>query len=182
MYLIKRYPNRKLYDTQKKEYLNLETLTEFIRQGAEVKVIDNLSGEDITTVTLTQIILEQEKKGGDFLPRSILSTLIQTGGESLSTIRKMLIPPSDLFKQVEDEISQRLKGLIQRGEIAEDAGRKLQAQLIEKYMIGGNLLTITDEEIEESLKNHDFPTRKEIQTLVHQIEKISTKLDDLNNR
>jgi polyhydroxyalkanoate synthesis repressor PhaR len=179
MYLIKRYTNRKLYDTQKKEYLNLDMLAAMIRQGAEVKVIDNLSGEDITTVTLTQIILEQEKKEGVFLPSSILSTLIKTGGESLSTIRKMLISPSDLLTQVEDEISQRLKGLIQRGEIAEETGRKLHAQLIEKYMIGGNLLTITDEDIQESLKNHDFPSREEIQTLINQIEKVTAKLDEL---
>jgi hypothetical protein len=46
-------------------------------------------------------------------------------------------------------------------------------------MIGGNLLTITDEEIQESLKNHDFPTRKEIKTMIELIEKVTAKLDEL---
>ena len=67
MYLIKRYPNRKLYDTQKKEYLNLDTIAKLIRHGEEVMVVDHVSGEDITTVTLTQIIMEREKKDGNFL-------------------------------------------------------------------------------------------------------------------
>lgn len=178
MYLIKRYPNRKLYDTQKKEYLNLDTIAKLIRHGEEVMVVDHVSGEDITTVTLTQIIMEREKKDGNFLPGSILSALIQAGGESVITIRKKLIPPSDLLQNVEHEISLRLQGLIQRGEIAEEAGKRLHAQLLEKYILHGNLSTISDQDIEESLQRHHLPTREDFRKLIDQIEFISAKLDE----
>jgi polyhydroxyalkanoate synthesis repressor PhaR len=57
MPLIKRYPNRKLYDTEAKSYITLEGVAALIRNGEDVQVIDHESGEDLTTLTLTQIIL-----------------------------------------------------------------------------------------------------------------------------
>ncbi|MGD8806379.1 MAG: polyhydroxyalkanoate synthesis regulator DNA-binding domain-containing protein, partial [Chloroflexota bacterium] len=61
MILIKRYPNRKLYNTEAKQYVTLEGIAELIRQGQEVQITDHQTGEDLTAVTLTQIIFEQEK-------------------------------------------------------------------------------------------------------------------------
>ena len=62
MVTIKRYPNRKLYNTEAKQYITLEGVADLIRQGAEIQVVDHASGEDLTALTLTQITLEQEKK------------------------------------------------------------------------------------------------------------------------
>ena len=59
--MIKRYPNRKLYDTEAKRYVTLEQITHMIEAGHEVQVIDNESGEDLTNLTLSQIIFEREK-------------------------------------------------------------------------------------------------------------------------
>ena len=67
MPIIKRYPNRKLYDTEAKKYITLDGIAELIRQGEEVVVIDHTTNEDLTAVTLTQIIFEQEKKSSGFL-------------------------------------------------------------------------------------------------------------------
>lgn len=87
MPIVKRYPNRKLYDTEAKRYVTLEELTLMIRTGNDVQVIDHESGDDLTTLTLTQIILEQEKKSTDgFLPRSLLTSLIRTGGDTLEQL------------------------------------------------------------------------------------------------
>ena len=72
MPLIKRYPNRKLYDTEAKTYVTLDQLTVLIQHGADVQVIDHETGEDLTNLTLTQIILEQEKKRAGFLPRQLI--------------------------------------------------------------------------------------------------------------
>ena len=60
-YVIKRYSNRKLYDTQESRYVTLEEIEEMIRAGREISVVDAASGEDLTSVTLTQIILENER-------------------------------------------------------------------------------------------------------------------------
>jgi polyhydroxyalkanoate synthesis repressor PhaR len=90
MLTIKRYPNRKLYDTTAKRYVTLEQIAALVRQGAEVQVVDHENGEDLTTTILTQIILEQEKKQSGFLPRTLLTTLIRSSGETLDAVRHTL--------------------------------------------------------------------------------------------
>ena len=59
--IIKRYPNRKLYNTETKRYITLDGISTLIKQSNEVQVLDHTTGEDLTTLTLTQIIFEQEK-------------------------------------------------------------------------------------------------------------------------
>jgi polyhydroxyalkanoate synthesis repressor PhaR len=78
-YVIKRYSNRKLYDTQESRYVTLEEIEEMIRNGREVSVVDAASGEDLTSVTLTQIILENERSHRANLPAAFLHQLIKHG-------------------------------------------------------------------------------------------------------
>ena len=66
--IVKRYANRKLYDTQRSRYVTLEQIAEMIRSGEDVKIVDNNSKEDLTSITLAQIILEQEKRFGASIP------------------------------------------------------------------------------------------------------------------
>jgi polyhydroxyalkanoate synthesis repressor PhaR len=79
--IIKRYANRKLYDTQHSRYVTLEQISEMIRHGDEVKIVDNKTKEDLTSVTLAQIIFEEEKKQRSFLPLGAMRNIIQNGGE-----------------------------------------------------------------------------------------------------
>lgn len=79
--IIKRYANRKLYDTEHSRYVTLDQISEMIRNGDEVKIVDNKTKEDLTTVTLAQIIFEEEKKQRSFLPLSAMRNIIQSGGE-----------------------------------------------------------------------------------------------------
>jgi polyhydroxyalkanoate synthesis repressor PhaR len=78
-YVIKRYSNRKLYDTQESRYVTLEEIEEMIRGGREIAVVDASSGEDLTSVTLTQIILENERSHRTALPAAFLHQLIKHG-------------------------------------------------------------------------------------------------------
>ena len=82
---IKKYSNRKLYDSSRSRYITLEEIAALIREGKQVKVVDSASQEDLTTVTLAQIILEEEKKRKNLLPVSFLHQLIQYG-HSLQTL------------------------------------------------------------------------------------------------
>ena len=79
--IIKRYANRKLYDTEHSRYVTLDQISEMIRQGDDVKIVDNKTKEDLTTVTLAQIIFEEEKKQRSFLPLNAMRNIIQSGGE-----------------------------------------------------------------------------------------------------
>jgi polyhydroxyalkanoate synthesis repressor PhaR len=78
-YVIKRYSNRKLYDTQESRYVTLDEIEEMIRAGKEIQVVDAGSGEDLTSVTLTQIILESERNHRATLPSAFLHQLIKYG-------------------------------------------------------------------------------------------------------
>src|SRR5204863_3596511 len=81
--VIKRYTNRKLYDTVESRYVTLDEIAHMIKGGAEVKIIDNRSKEDLTSVTLAQIIFEEEKKRSQ-MPLGVLREIIRHGGEAVA--------------------------------------------------------------------------------------------------
>ena len=84
--VIKRYANRKLYDTQHSRYVTLDQISEMIRAGDEVKIVDNKTKEDLTSVTLAQIIFEEEKRQKNFISLGAMRQLIQSGGASLQEL------------------------------------------------------------------------------------------------
>lgn len=75
--IIKRYENRKLYDTESRKYVSLEEIASLIRQGIDVQVVDNVTDADITTQTLTQVIFEEGKKGRNPLSTEVLHDVIR---------------------------------------------------------------------------------------------------------
>jgi len=83
--IIKRYQNRKLYDTKQSCYVTLDDIAKMIRSNEEVMVIDNKSKNDITAATLTQIIFESEKKASQYAPLFTLREIIQHGNGSISS-------------------------------------------------------------------------------------------------
>ena len=88
MKLIKRYSNRKLYDTERSSYVTLEEISQMVREGAELRIVDNKSGEDITSVTLAQIVFEQEKKDKRTLPMQALRDMIRSPSDFISRISR----------------------------------------------------------------------------------------------
>ena len=82
--LIKRYGSRKLYDTEESRYISLSELAAIIRDGEEVHVVDNASAEDVTTVTLSQVISDEGRRGESFLSKDLLHDLIRAGESALS--------------------------------------------------------------------------------------------------
>jgi polyhydroxyalkanoate synthesis repressor PhaR len=77
--LLKKYSNRRLYDTERNAYVTLNHVGDLIRQGRQVEVIDASTGEDVTAYVLTQIVLEEAKKNNLLLPVSLLHLFIQYG-------------------------------------------------------------------------------------------------------
>ena len=87
--LIKKYSNRKLYDLNRSRYVTLEEIAEMIRQGRQVKIVDADSQEDLTNVTLVQILLEEEKRR-NLLPVAFLHRLIKYGEMYQDVFRQYL--------------------------------------------------------------------------------------------
>lgn len=83
--IIKRYQNRKLYDTDASCYVTLDEIAEMIQQGEEVTVVDNRNQKDITAATLTQIIFEKQKRSESPVPIATLRHIIQQGDGSFSS-------------------------------------------------------------------------------------------------
>ena len=80
---IKKYANRRLYDTESSTYITLDRLAQMVREGREFEVVDAKSGEDITRQVLTQIIVEEEARGATMLPLNFLKQLIGLYGNSM---------------------------------------------------------------------------------------------------
>lgn len=116
--VIKRYENRKLYDTEARRYVSLQELAELIRRGVDVQVIDNKTNEDITAQTLTQVILEEGKRGRNPLSKEMLHDIIRWGNsvldDSIHQLRQRvesLLPTSvsRLFSARETQVVEELR-------------------------------------------------------------------------
>ena len=100
---IKRYANRKLYDLKDSSYVTLDEIAQFVKNGEEVRVIDNKTKEDLTAVTLTQIIFEEEKRKKRVLPLSTLRGVIQSGGEFIH--RRIAEPVTTMREEAERTVA-----------------------------------------------------------------------------
>lgn len=178
MIIVKRYPNRKLYNTSAKQYITLEGVAHLIREGEEVQILDHATGEDLTALTLTQIIFEQEKKEGGFLPRSVLTGLVQSGGQTLSTLRRTLASPLNLRLHVDMEIERRLSSLVASGQLTEEESSMMKEKLLSTSTTSTQDTTIpSEEELEQLLINRGVPTRDDLQELSNRLDDLFAKLD-----
>jgi len=100
-HLIKKYANRKLYDTQTSRYITLEGIAELMRDGREIQVVDRDTGQDLTQVILSQIVLSAEKRGPARLVDAGADAIHDRGQALLDYVRKTLNVPGDLVSQVE---------------------------------------------------------------------------------
>ncbi len=100
-HLIKKYANRKLYDTHTSHYITLEGIADLVRDGHTIQVVDRDSGQDLTQVILSQIVLSEEKRGPARLMDAGADALHDRGQALLDYVRKTLNVPGDLVGQVE---------------------------------------------------------------------------------
>jgi polyhydroxyalkanoate synthesis repressor PhaR len=103
--LIKKYANRRLYDTDKSEYVTLNQVTDLIREGREVKVVDAKTGEDVTAFVLTQIVVEEARAKNILLPVPVLHLIIQYGDTILKEFfEKYLLKTIDNYLIYKNEM------------------------------------------------------------------------------
>ena len=100
-HLIKKYANRKLYDTRTSRYVTLEGIAQLVRDGHEIEVVDRDNGKDLTQVTLSQIVLSEEKRGPARVIDAGGEMLHDRGQALLDYVRKTLNVPADIRSQVE---------------------------------------------------------------------------------
>lgn len=108
---IKKYANRRLYDTESSAYITLDRLAAMIREGRDFEVVDAKSGEDITHQVLTQIIVDEESRGSTMLPVNFLRQLIGLyGGSMESTVPQYLDAAMDAFSKNQEAMRTAFSG------------------------------------------------------------------------
>ncbi len=125
--VIKKYANRRLYDTETSSYITLELLSQMTREGRDFVVVDAKSGEDITHSVLTQIIMEEEQRGENLLPVSFLRQLISLYGDSMqSMVPQYLEASMEAFRKNQQQFQEAMQGAFSGGPFAEIAKRNME--------------------------------------------------------
>ncbi len=167
--LIKRYANRKLYNTQTSRYITLKGIAELVEAGEDVRVIDNETGEDITSVTLSQVLVDSEREGRS-VSRTLLSDLIQRGGDAL-------------YDALRRGVGDATEGI-------EDLGRNVR-RLIKPREPGGGRLndwiafatpdfdSIVQNAVERVFKLLDLPRRSDIEALNENLLRVAEAVESL---
>ena len=108
---IKKYANRRLYDTESSTYITLDRLAAMVREGREFEVVDAKTGEDITRQVLTQIIVDEEARGGaTMLPINFLKQLIGLYGNSMQTfVPQYLESAMEAFQRNQSAVARRAR-------------------------------------------------------------------------
>ncbi|HWQ83068.1 MAG TPA: polyhydroxyalkanoate synthesis regulator DNA-binding domain-containing protein [Anaerolineales bacterium] len=182
MPLIKRYPNRKLYDTVARRYITLEEIAKLVQGGEDVKVIDHASGMDLTELTLSQVVYELQKKKRRFLPHSLLAALIHDAVPPVSRV----VGSFGLNELVAAEIQRRIEALVTGGELTAEEGslwlNKLlsnapdQAETHSPWSYPG---PFTPEQIEQVIQRLPIPSRKEFRKLEEQLHQLEAALEQI---
>ncbi|MBM7114093.1 polyhydroxyalkanoate synthesis regulator DNA-binding domain-containing protein [Archangium primigenium] len=115
--IIKRYTNRKLYDTVESRYVTLDEIAAMIKDGVEVQIVDNKTKEDLTSVTLAQIIFEEEKKRNR-MPLTVLREIIRHPGDSLTDFIQKAVTPR--VASIREEAESRINTLLRREDKREE--------------------------------------------------------------
>jgi len=162
-HLIKRYQNRKLYDTEHSCYVTLEDIAQMIKKGDDVSIIDNGTQEDLTTLTLTQIILEEEKNKKNILPLATLKNIIQSGGEQIAHFFQKSIQSVSSITNVKDEAEKVIDKI--KDEI-EDGGAFIRDYLHKSHHLIDDLSKRFEEKVKSLGTLTSLPSlRSDIRTL-----------------
>lgn len=168
--VIKRYANRKLYDTRDSRYVTLQQIAEFVRGGEDVAIIDNTTKEDLTNATLAQIVYEAEKNSGEARKAGTMGTLrdlIQNSGERLmSTLREG--PVGKLIARREGE-PEDPKELAAAKEAAAKEAKK-------------NLLLSPKDAIDELQRLADDRVQAVLGTAIHSVHQLQSEVKRLQSR
>jgi polyhydroxyalkanoate synthesis repressor PhaR len=132
--LVKRYGNRKLYDTSESRYVTLEEIGRWVKAGEDVKILENDTGEDLTAVTFAQIILEEERRKSGLLSLRMLREIIQHGEAALQGLAATVDRGMEVIRSAPERAGRRM------GELAQ-VGDRL-----------GNLQRIVDETVRRSVE------------------------------
>jgi polyhydroxyalkanoate synthesis repressor PhaR len=172
--LIKRYASRRLYNTETSDYVTLEDISGFIRDGRDVQIIDLKSGDDLTRQYLLQIVAEHESKGQSVLPISVLTDLVRSyTTHATSSVPQFLAASFEMFR---DSQSKWLDNVNSMNPMAKglEAMQAQQDAFLKAMMTGGRVPTASDSNPPPS------ETKDDLEAIKRQLSDLQTKLSKLD--
>ena len=187
MRTIKRYGNRKLYDTQEKRYLTLAHLSELVAQGEKVQVVDNDSGEVITGVVLSKALIDKEKDHKGFLPAELFSSLLQRATSLQGAPEKVLAylkgsweQGRDQVKELEGVIDSRIQAYIDRGKLTAKEAVKFRDQIVDGLKDRWTAIeTGIEKRVSAVLSGLPIASRKDVERLEQRIGALADRVEHL---
>jgi polyhydroxyalkanoate synthesis repressor PhaR len=179
--IIKRYTNRKLYDTVESRYVTLDEIAVMIKAGGEVKIIDNRTKEDLTSVTLAQIIFEEEKKTSK-MSLETLRALIRQGSEVAQRLvegtQEQLRGRVDAVKAAAE---QRVQSLLTRGQATSDRAKELVQASQESVAA---LQKKVDERVRAAMEGMSSlaEVRRQLEDIAKRIDGLEKRLDEVSKK
>jgi polyhydroxyalkanoate synthesis repressor PhaR len=170
--IIKKYANRRLYDTESSAYITLERLAQMVRQKKQFKVVDAKSGDDITRSVLAQIIMEEESRGATMLPVNFLRQLISMYGDSMQAVVPHYLEASlEQLQRNQSQFRDAMAGALATNPFAELARRNM-----EMFTAAASGRKAAPEEGKPAAAEE---TRSELAALRAQLQEMQKKLDKL---
>jgi polyhydroxyalkanoate synthesis repressor PhaR len=179
--IIKRYTNRKLYDTVESRYVTLDEIAQMVKAGAEVRIVDNRTKEDLTSVTLAQIIFEEEKKTSKMSLRTLKDLIRHGGVKAAQLVGDTQAELRERVEAVRQAAEQRVQTLIKTGQQTSDKAKELVAASQEAV---SQFQRRVDERVRTALDGMVAISdlRREITQLSDRIADLEKKLERLNER
>jgi polyhydroxyalkanoate synthesis repressor PhaR len=173
--IIKKYANRRLYNTRSSSYITLDHLSKMTREGVEYKVLDAKTGVDITHQILTQIIMEEESSGEQMLPVSFLRQLISMYGNSMQSLVPHYLEASmDSFRANQTKLSKAFEDSLGNNPLA-----RLAEQNMAMFKVAASAFMPGAAEPESPPAPPVEPSRDEFAVLREQMVEMQKKLDAL---
>jgi polyhydroxyalkanoate synthesis repressor PhaR len=181
--VIKKYANRRLYNTQTSSYVTLDHLAAMVKEGTEFEVQDARTGDDITRSVLTQIIFEEEAKGQSLLPIKFLRQLIRFYGDSLQTFVPGYLDMSmDSFTKNQGAMRDRIAEALGGGNQMVENMTRQNLQLFENAMAMFTPFGNVGAKPETAKKPAAAPAADEVADLKEEMEQMRRQLAELSQR
>ncbi len=184
MHLIKKYANRKLYDTTDKRYLTMDRLAELIKAGKEVKIIDNETGDDLTSAIVSQLLAREETDTDKAVPSRVLIQMLRKGRGTLFGYGKKYVSLwQSALTMSKDEIEKLVNSLITDHEISESEGNNLKNEITGfanhlKSWISDNI----DQRVTEALEMMNLSTRDQVNELSKRVETLTKMVKKMEKK
>lgn len=179
MHRIKKYANRKLYDTTDKKYISRKHLSELIKQGKDIIIIDNETGEDLTASIVSGLIATTKGKAGTNVSSGVLIQLFRKGGNALTDYAKKYVSFwQKSFTMAEDEIDDMVKRLVKSKEITTSEGTRLKKEIMGfTTSLKGWISDAIDKRLKEVLSATNLATKDHVADLNERIKVLEKKLE-----